>query len=271
MPGLKLGREAINWLPLKDLVNALKGVEGEKAWNPEFPDSVQFSYHNLRRREQPGRIFKQYYIEDFYVVRARDAVSTPDQSKWTYTGDKVHVSVDADRVKEAWNLILPLLIERHDTIKEFKVTDMEQVKKSLGSGDKASRIYDGAQVTINLHASPGDSVGAARRFAKVLKEVSTVLESAGIKEGKIPVSDLIVKKNKYVSFRRDCNDLVLPSQAEARKQFAREMEVDEQSFFDCPFPAELGKPYISGTDRSYPEHKKLMKGRRLYKELLDIL
>ena len=68
----------------------------------------------------------------FYIMQTHDkVVSTTDQSRWDYTGDKVHVSVYSEQIEKAWNVIFPILLDHSDTIKEFKVSDMAALEPKL--------------------------------------------------------------------------------------------------------------------------------------------
>ena len=111
-----------------------------------------------------------------------DIEKTRDTSKWHYTGDKVHISVASDQVKDAWNLILPILIEHHDTIKEFKVTDMEEMKHRLEM-TAGQAVFTMERRLIYCMPLLATKTMPQQRFAKVLKGVIGVLTSAASRPG----------------------------------------------------------------------------------------
>jgi Salmonella virulence-associated 28kDa protein len=184
-------------------------------------------------------------------------VSTPDQSKWRYTGDKVHVSVQWERVPDAGDLMLLILLAHPDTIKEFKVTNMEEIGRKLDN-ETARRIYYGAQISVYLRVAPGDEADAAGRFARVMMTVSPIMRDAGIKPGQQPGSDLTV--NPYVSFRHDYDDLIDPEKFKALKQVV-EGGMSEEQFYG------LTSTTIRDSDPRYAKHRELMESRPLYRAM----
>ena len=249
----------LSWLIDKALPACKRGdIVGSLA----HPDAQQFKYHLLSGAKREGTILTLTPIEGgFYVMRTYDTdVATRDQSKWGYTGDKVHVSVKPERVAEAWDLMLPILLGHSDTIKEFKVTDMDKMKLKLPA-ESARRVYEGAQIVVYLRAAPGDQLDAGLRFARVMMTVSPIMRAAGIDPGRQPGSDLIV--NPYVSFRHDYNDLIDPQKFKALKQNAKAGFLTEEEFIGLPTAT------ISNSDPGYAKHAELMRSRPLYLALLD--
>ena len=226
----------------------------------------------LTKATQAGSILQlQPDIQKFYLLRTHDAYAincSTDQSTWDYPGDKVHVSVhvpadkdDLTQLEAAWNnVVLPFALGDHETIREFKVANMEAARRSLPRAD-AQRIYFGAQITVYLRATPGDEKRAAERFAEVMKSVNYALSAGGISPGKQPDSDL--KISDYLSFRHDLDDLLPDSKAEAAKQDYKggtlEMYLADR------------RVSIDDSDlRRYGEHKKKMENRLLYRILKEI-
>ncbi len=126
-------------------------------------DVTAFAYHQLSTLKNyvyiAGRFFTGYGDGDFYHLRRNDKVNTgTDQNTWDYTGDKVHVSVNSEQIGEAWNVVLPILIGNHHTIRDFKITKMEQVRRYLHD-ENARRIYYGAQITVYISRRPWQRVG----------------------------------------------------------------------------------------------------------------
>jgi hypothetical protein len=252
-----------NIIGIKDERNGLKvseikplRYEMAKAW-----DAIRFAYARIagsQHRFIEGHIYTLCLNQNFFVMRTHDKVkSTNDQSTWAFTGDKVHLSVDPAEIEAAWDVVLPILIAHHGTFKEFKLTDMELVKASVASDDAARRIYHGAQISIYFHAAAGDEGAAARRFAKVLKEVSLALQHAIIGVGEQPPSD--VRINDFVSFRHDLDDLIDRKKAKTAKQQFNGSEDEYRQDF-----------YMSPRDETrYPEHMKLMLDQPLCQALLQ--
>ena len=239
-------------------VSQIKQLRHEmaKAW-----DATQFAYGRIagsRHKLITGNIYTLFLNDNFFVMRTHDRMAaTKDQSMWEFTGDKVHLSVEAADIEAAWDVVLPILIAHHATFKEFKLTDMEVVKASVASEESARRIYYGAQISIYLHAATGDEGAAAKRFAKMLKEVSVALQHATIGVGKQPPSD--VRINDFVSFRHDLDDLLDRKKARtARQQFDGNEDAYRLEF------------YMKTRDEArYAEHKKLMLDQPLCRALLQ--
>ena len=227
---------------------------------------------SLTKATQAGSILQlQPDTQKFYLLRTHDAYAinlSRDQSTWDYPGDKVHVSVqvpvdkdDLTQVEAAWNnVVLPFALGQHETVKEFKVSNMVAARRSLPRDD-AQRIYFGAQITVYLRATPSDEKRAAERFAEVMKSVNYALSAGGISPGKQPDSDL--KISDYLSFRHDLDDLLPDSKAEAAKQDYKggtlEMYLADR------------RVSIDDSDlRRYGEHKKKMENRLLYRILKEI-
>jgi hypothetical protein len=270
MPVFSIQRDSIS---LDDLIDAILKA-GEAPPLPPLTDEqvgiktdvTAFAYDQLstlKNANTPGRIFTGYGDGDFYHLRKNDKVETnTDQNTWDYTGDKVHVSVDSKQVGKAWNVVLPILIGNHHTIKDFKITRMELVRGSLPD-KSASRIYYGAQITVYFRAAPGNvkkdeaEMAAALHFAEVMKLVSAALKNASIGAGDRPASDQEV--DTYLSFRRDYDDLINPLGFSAKKQYAHANGWTEDQ------AAELF--YIRDTRDDYAVHKERMKLRPLFKLL----
>ena len=221
-------------------------------------DEASFRYVKLMKA-RTGGIVKGYPMKNFYVVRTHDRelfMGTPG-CPWDYTGDKVHISVNPDQIEHAWNSILPILLRHHHTTKQFKIADMKSLEAELGDA-KARRVYKGAQIVVYLFASPHD-VNAARRFAEVMRSVSSSLKDANIGPGDQPPDDLPV--DHYVSFRHDLDDLLNP------KEYAKWEEGcwSGGQTFDEYYG--YTRTTIRDTDQRYGDHKDRMKKRPLYKEL----
>ena len=233
-------------------------------------DAERFRYRNLpnlTNASNAGSIFKlQPDTKKFYVMRTHDANEiscSEDQSTWDYLGDKVHVSVqvpvnkDLTQIEGAWNnVILPLALGHHDTIKEFKVTNMEAAGLKLPRDD-AHRIYYGAQITVYLRATARDEKRAAERFSEVMKSMNYNLNAFHIKPGQQPDSDL--KVTDYLSFRHDLDDLLPSGKAEAVKQQIKGASLEQYIGFTGVT--------IEESDPRYGAHKKKMEDRLLYKLL----
>ena len=171
----------------------------------------------------------------------------------------MHISVKSAAVEAAWNLVLPILLEDRNTIKEFKVTDMAEVEPRLKENELARRIYYGAQITVYLHAAPDSERGAVDRFVKLMKSVTERLRAARIAQGIQPASDLQI--NPYLSFRHDLDDLIAPDKdKELREQ--EQGEMDEERYRDVAQMRE--------NNRQYGQHKELMKRRPLYLALCKV-
>ena len=197
-------------------------------------------------------IFTRYYLEFFNILVKPDRlVESTDVSNWEYTGNKVHFSVDQRRVEDAWNLALPLLLEHHDAIKEFKVVDMATLAPQVAN-DRAKRLIEGAQISVYLHVAPGDEARATTCFAEVMKSICLALKSAHIGPGKVPDSDLAI--NEYLSFRHDLDDLI--DQEKVKLWRGKIPEVGYRDRLD-----------IRDTHERYRLHKPLMHKQDLYQIL----
>jgi Salmonella virulence-associated 28kDa protein len=258
-------------LKLKKIVELQKEVS-----SLTLLDAQRFRYVNLpklelKKDDRSGSIFK--LMDDtgkFYVFRTHDAddiSNSNDQSRWDYPGDKVHISIqvpvkdDEAQIADAWNnVILPHALEHHDTIKEFKVSNMKAAGDKLPRAD-VERIYYGAQISVYLRATPGDEKRVAERFAEVMKSVNYVLKTAGIsKPGKQPDSDL--KVSDYLSFRHDLDDLLPDGGAKNMKQRIADINnLQEYIGYDVVT--------IQDSDPRYGAHKKAMEDRLLYKYLKE--
>ena len=220
----------------------------------KVPDALRFKYLGLRPGSQHnGSIFTQYYAGIFYVLATYDRIEaseSSDQSTWQYTGDKVHVSVQRDQVMNAWNLIMPILVGHHVTTQEFKVTDMALTPDN----ERFLRVMDAFQISIYLHAAPGDEHGAVHRFTKVMRLVTECLKEASIEgTSKLTLKSDLPIDNKYLSFRHDIDDLLGPTKV--AKHWT------EQKY--------RGECYIDDRDPRYPKHRELMRDRALYRALRE--
>jgi Salmonella virulence-associated 28kDa protein len=261
MPVFSVQRDSISLAHLIDVIS--KG--GEAPPLPQVTDDqvkiktdvAGFAYQQLSTFknyvEHQGKIFTGWADQDFYKLRTHDKVkTTTDQDTWDYTGDKVHVSVAWDEVGLAWSVVLPILIGNHHTIKDFKITRMELVRRALPD-ERASRIYYGAQITVYFRAAPGNEKAAIWDFAKVMKLVSAALKNAPIGAGYRPASDQAV--DTYLSFRRDYDDLIDPQRFIARKRALGEKKTEDDAQEDL---------YISTNHYDYEKHRNLMKSRPLF-------
>lgn len=174
------------------------------------PDRSAFTYEKCRTAKDISGSKASMHIDgDFYVVEAHDT------GRFAKTGDKVHLSMHPEDARRGWNVVLPILLEHGDTIKQFKVTEMERpeavIEKARRGGPRtdlaaAERVYNGAQVTIYQHRTGGDGEADSEAFARVTARISTALRDAGIRPGARPESDLTLPGNDYASFRREVRD-----------------------------------------------------------------
>ena len=186
-------------------------------------DAQKFRYQSLlelrkhyRGGHLNGSVVALKMGTDFFEMRTDDeAGCSTDPAKWNNTGNKVHISVAATQVADAWNKVLPILLQHRDTIKLFKVTDMLVVGAALQQ-QEARRVYDGAQITIYFHATSEELREAKKRFVEVIKLVSSALTVADIRSGIQPPSDLPV--NGYASFRHSFIDLLEPERCRALRE-----------------------------------------------------
>ena len=138
-------------------------------------DAQKFRYQSLlelrknyRGGHLNGSVVALKMGTDFFEMRTDDeAGCSTDPAKWNNTGNKVHISVAATQVADAWNKVLPILLQHRDTIKLFKVTDMMVVGAALPQ-QEARRVYDGAQITIYFYATPEELREAKKRFVEVI-------------------------------------------------------------------------------------------------------
>jgi hypothetical protein len=210
-------------------------------------DAQQFSSANLGQAKAPGAIIKPLTdVPGFHVFE------THDKAESQFTGGKVHISVAPKDVGRAWDVVLPILLEHSDTIKEFKITDMAAAKGKLDN-PSMRRVHDGAQISVYLRVPEGSNND--RDFARVMKEVSGALQQAGIGSGAQPDSDLRV--NQYISYRHEIDDVRPNSKVETQRDGIEDL--DENDFRQVY--------YMPSDHPHYAEHLEAMRQQPIYQAL----
>lgn len=171
------------------------------------PDRTSLTYDKCRTaKEISGSKASMHIDGDFFVLEDHGI------DKFKKTGDKIHLSMHPEDARRGWDVVMPILLENKDTIKQFKVTEMERpeavIRKAREGAstplvDAARRVYNGAQITIYQHAPKVGGDADSDAFAAVATRISTALRDAGIRPGARPESDLMIPDNSYVSFRRE--------------------------------------------------------------------
>ncbi len=171
------------------------------------PDRTALTYDKCKTaKEISGSQTSMHIDGDFFVLDGHDI------DKFKKTGDKIHLSMHPEDARRGWDVVMPILLEHKDTIKQFKVTEMERpeavIKKAREGAstpllDAARRVYNGAQITIYQHAPKVGGDADSDAFAGVATRISAALRDAGIRPGDRPESDLMIPDNSYVSFRRE--------------------------------------------------------------------
>jgi hypothetical protein len=233
-------------------------------------EAQRFTYSNLPGLEPRATIkgisFTLKNETKFFEVRSHGKDwPTLDQSRWNYTGDKVHISVESapksTKIRTAWDTILPILLDSR-IVKECKVTNVEFAKMQLDMDPKdksAARIYYGAQISVYLHAARDDVDAAKVRFADLMKRVSQALAESGIRGGVQPESDLRI--DPYLSYRHDIDDLVDDKKIKEKKLEAEQLNYTEADYYLRVYIDPFEDP------ERYSKHKAQMEEQRLYQLL----
>lgn len=132
------------------------------------------------------------YSGDFFNIFPFREIS--EETEYFY-GWKLHLSVHPNDLKQAFNLVAPLI---HRAQLVFKVFAIDQFQEE-NLIDR--HVYDGAQITIYLEEN-GKPVFEPGLIEDLVKKLDEILNQNNIRIGKIPLSDVLTKL-KYFSLRND--------------------------------------------------------------------
>ncbi len=141
------------------------------------------------------------YHYDFIMIKADQgfySFNPSDSSivKKYYRGWKLHLSVDKNSVKQAYNCVAHLLLN-NDDILHFKVVDL-----SIDESIRGHRFTNGAQFTIYLYQDGLQPLVSKERLKNLLQQMTERLQSVDINPGEIPESDCKTYY-PYFSLRND--------------------------------------------------------------------
>lgn len=163
------------------LMEASRGNE-DPVWRGEAEKAncFYYSYGPVRR------------ADGFYHIHPR-----PEVAGTSYLGWKLHVSVKADRLTEAFDILAPILQKQDVT---FKVVDKEYFASQEDSA-VTNRLRQGAQITIYLEKN-GRHLPLGL-VSQMICAINTALAEKKIENGVIPASDAAISDSLYVSLRND--------------------------------------------------------------------
>jgi hypothetical protein len=97
------------------------------------PDHEAFKYDEIRNGAIYGTHLESDPHQIFSVCRTHGLEARKESKDIEDTGDKIHISVDQNKVGEAWNLVLPILNEHRELIPEFKVSIMQKLLPEINA------------------------------------------------------------------------------------------------------------------------------------------
>jgi hypothetical protein len=179
----------------------------------KFPTYAEFQSGRLEKSENKNDHygFHPDPLQGFTVANRTSAAKPNDQSEPDsksepdnkFEGQKIHISVDPAKAKEAYEALAPLLFSADSPIDRFKMTDMGEAQAA--GTDEANRVSQGAQFTIYLKPDPKQNEFNASHLNKIHSFVGKVtenLQQSGVGPGTRPSSDAELPGD-YASFRNE--------------------------------------------------------------------
>jgi hypothetical protein len=137
-------------------------------------------------------------------------------------GNKLHLSINADQLEQAYDVLTPLLLSEDNPFLGFKATNTEGARQTHDKeiarlekrGDVASaefeerragfdRITQGAQITLYPYAEDPSFADGADAFKNFVGKLEQALQDAGIAPGVIPESDAGIDGFSFATFRNE--------------------------------------------------------------------
>jgi phosphothreonine lyase len=144
-----------------------------------------------------------FHPEGGFTTADRTSESAPNGQ---FEGQKIHISVDPAKAKDAYNALAPLLFSPDSPVDKFKMTNMGMAQGAGGAGDAAAnRVSEGAQFTMYLKPNPQTGEFDASHLKKIQSFVGAVgnnLQQSDVSPGKMPDSDAALPGG-YASFRTE--------------------------------------------------------------------
>lgn len=117
-----------------------------------------------------------------------------------FDGDKLHISVDAAHIEQAYEVLKPLLFSQHSPIDKWKVTD------TASSANAQSRVVQGAQFTLYIKTdskTTGYEGKTIKQVQNLIQNIESRIAAAGIAPGAKPNSDVSADHWQFVSYRNE--------------------------------------------------------------------
>lgn len=116
-----------------------------------------------------------------------------------YVGDKIHINIHQNYVKEAFNLLSGLLFSQNSPVDKWKVTDIDAISSE-------SRVSVGAQFTLYMKPENMENNYTPIQLHKIrcfLSEIENRLKQENIPVGQQPKSDIKYAEWVYISYRNE--------------------------------------------------------------------
>jgi phosphothreonine lyase len=135
-----------------------------------------------------------------------------------FEGQKIHISVDPNDPKKAYDALAPLLFSPDSPIDRFKMTNMGEAQGA--ANDAATRVSQGAQFTLYLKPNQDGKFDAEhlKKIQSFVGEAETRLQQGGVGHGTVPNTDAALPGQGYASFRTE--------EAERTQQGAEKVKQD---------------------------------------------
>jgi len=166
---------------------------------PDFKEAPHApGYCNIRQSgfyERHNNFILNNTGEDAFIHARRD----PAQCAGVFDGDKFHISIKCAEVPQAFDALSGLLFSDDSPIDKWKITDMARA-------ESASRIYEGAQVTLYVKPDLAGAQYTAKGLTQVryfVERLESILAENNILPGQHPESDIRPSFWQYVSYRNE--------------------------------------------------------------------